>query len=152
MHLLLIGGADSRHGAAVKGVGEGDQLGAIGIAVFVLVIGARGLDRGLDRLGTRIGEEDRVGEGRIDQALRKLLALRTAIEVGDVHQRFRLTLDRADQGRMRMAEQIDRDAAGEIEIARAVLVDQMTVLAANGAHAAAGIDGHQRRNRHGVLR
>ncbi len=123
VHLVLIGGADRGHRAAVEGVGEGDQLGAAGIAILVLVIGARGFDRGLDGFGARIGEEHRIGEGDIDQPLRQRLALRAAIEVGDMHQRLGLALDRADQPCVAVAEQIDRDAAGEIEIAGAVLVD-----------------------------
>ena len=150
VHLLLIGGADGRHGAAVEGVGEGDQLGAVGIAILVLMIGARGLDRGLDRFGTRIGEEHGVGEGDIHQPLRQRLALRAAIEIGDMHQRLGLALDRADQAFMAVTEQIDRDPAGEVQITRAVLVDQMAVISAHRANAAAGIDGHQRRNRHGA--
>ena len=68
--LGLVGGADRRHRPAVEGVGEGDQDVLLGPAVM-MVVAARGLDRAFDRLGARIGEEDGVGEGRVDQPLGK---------------------------------------------------------------------------------
>ena len=112
------------------------------------MIGTRCLDRAFDRLGAGVGEEHRISKGVVDQLLRQLLALRTAVEVGNVHQRLRLLLDCGDQPFMRMAEQVDRDTAGEIEITRAVLVDQVAVLAANWPYAAPGIDGHERADGH----
>ena len=149
VHFFLIGGRDGRHRPPVKGVVEGDQFETVLVAPFgILMIGARGLDRRLDRLCARIGEEHRVAEGLVDQPLRQLLALRAAIEVRHMHQRRRLLLDRADQPFMRMAEQVDRNAAGEIEVAGAVLADQMAVLAAHRPDSAARIDGHERGNRH----
>jgi hypothetical protein len=72
----------------------------------ILVIGARRLDRAFHRLGAGIGEEHRVGKGQVDQALRQGFALRAAIEVGDMHQRLGLALDRADQVRVRVAQQL----------------------------------------------
>ena len=68
--LGLVGGADRAQRAAVKGVGEGDQLVLLGPAVMMMVA-ARGLDRAFDRLDARIGEEDGVGEGEVDQPLRE---------------------------------------------------------------------------------
>jgi hypothetical protein len=67
-----------------------------------------------------------------------------------MHQRLDLPLDRADQVRMRMAQNVDGDAAGEIEIARPVFRNQVAVFAAHRTHAAPGIDGHQRGDRHGT--
>ena len=74
-HLRLVGRADRAERAAVEGVREGDQLVLLRIALGVM-IAPRGLDRALDRLGARIGEEHRVGEGHVDQPLRERLALR----------------------------------------------------------------------------
>ena len=144
VHLFLIGRADGRHGAAMESIRESDQFGTIAIAIFMLVVGTCRLDRGLDRFGAGIGEKDRVGKGLVDQTLRQRLALRAAVKVGDVHQRLCLLLDCADQAGMAVAEQIDRNAAGEIEVTRAVFVDQMAMLTLDRANAAAGIDGHQR--------
>ena len=115
----------------------------------MLVEGARGLDRAFDRFGTRIGEEHRIGEGLVDQHLREAFALRAAVEVGDVHQRLGLFLDRADQPLVAVTEQVDRNAAREVEIARAVFVDQVAVLTLDRADVATGIDGHQGGDRHG---
>jgi hypothetical protein len=66
-----------------------------------------------------------------------------------VHQRRGLILDRLGQMRMAMAEQVDCDAAREIELALAALADQIGALAANRTHGAPGVNGHQRRDRHG---
>ena len=147
VHLLLAGGADRRHRPAVEGVVEGDKLEAF-FAARVLVVGTRGLDRAFDRFGARIREEHGVRECEIDQPLGQPLTLRAAVKVRDMHQRGRLLLDRADQVGMRMAEQVDRYTGGEIEIARAVLGDQVAVISAHRPNVAPGIDGHQRGNGH----
>ncbi len=147
VHLLLAGRADRRQGPAVEGLVEGDDLEPVGVAP-ILVIGARRLDRAFDRLGPRVGEEHRVGEGEVDQPLRQVLPLGTAVEVRAMHQRLGLALDRADQPGVRMAERIDRDAAGEIERAPAVLADEVAMLTAHGPEPAPGVHGHQRGDRH----
>ena len=146
--LVLVGGADRAERAAVEGAGEGDQLVLVGPAVMV-VVAARGLDRALDRLGAAVGEEDGVGEGEVDQPLRERLALRRAVEVGDVDQGRRLVLDRLGQVRMAVAEQVDGDAAGEVEIFLALLAVEIDPLPAHRPHRRARIDGHERRDRHG---
>ena len=120
----------------------------VGIAVDVMVA-ARGLDRALDRLGAGIGEEHRVGEGQVDQPLGQRLALRRAVEVGDVHQRRRLLLDRLGQVRVAVAEQVDRDARGEVEIFLAVLAIEVGAFAAHRPDVATRINGHERRDGHG---
>src|SRR3546814_21088877 len=51
--LLLIGGADRRHGAAVEGVGECDQRVLFRLALG-MVVAPRRLDRALDRKSTRL--------------------------------------------------------------------------------------------------
>ena len=54
---------------------------------------------------------------------------RDLVEVGDVPELVGLLGQRRDQMRMAVAERIDGDAAGEIEIALAVGVDQPDALA-----------------------
>ncbi len=74
-YFCLAAGGDGRQRAAVEGAFEGDGAETFGLAVDVL-IAARGLDRALDRLGARIGEEHLVGEGRGDQPLGKARPVR----------------------------------------------------------------------------
>ena len=112
--LVLVGHRDRRHRPPVEGVGEGQN------AVFLRaaggeVVAAAGLDRALQRLRPRIGEEHRVGEGPRHQPLGGALLVRRAVQVADMHQLGRLLLDRADQVRVAVPERVDRDAAGEIE-------------------------------------
>ena len=149
VHFRLVGRADRGHRAPMKGVGKGDQLGPIRIAILVLVISARGFDRSLDRFCAGIGEEDRIGKCVIDETLCQHFALRRAIHVRHMHQRCRLLLNCADQSFVAVAQKIDGNAAGEIEIARAILVNQMAMLALNRAHAATRVNRHERSDRHG---
>ena len=107
---------------------EGDDAVALGMAVRRLVL-AHHLDDAFHRLGAGIGEEHHVGEAHGAQPVGQPLALGNAVEVGDVDDLLGLLGDRLDQMRMRMAERIDRDAGGEIEIALAVGRDQPNALA-----------------------
>ena len=66
-----------------------------------------------------------------------------------MHQGRGLIGNRLDQFRMTMAKQIDRDAAGEVEIALTALPDQIAALASHRTNIAPGVNGHERRNRHG---
>src|SRR5690606_7925144 len=77
------------------------------------------------------------------------LSLRAAVKIRHVHQRRRLLLDRTDQPGVRMTEQVDGDPGREVEVAGAVLGNQVAVLAADRPHTAPGVNGHQRGNRHG---
>src|SRR3546814_20581667 len=77
-----------------------------------------------------------------------MFLLRRTIEVRHMHQRRRLLLDRADQMGMAVAQDVDRDAACEIQKTLAALVDQIAPVAAPGTYVAPGIDRHKRRDRH----
>jgi hypothetical protein len=90
--LLLVGGADRRHRPPVEGVGEGDQVVLLRIALGMMVA-PRGLDRAFDRFGAGIGEEHGVGEGQLDEPFGEGLSLRRSVQVGHVHQLRRLLLD-----------------------------------------------------------
>ena len=147
--LFLVGRADRRHRPPVEGVRKSDQLVLVGIALGVM-IAPRGLDRAFDRLGARIGEEHRVGEGQVDQPLRQRLALRAAVEVRDMHQPRGLILDRLGQVRVAVTQQIDRDAAGEIEIFLAAFAVEIDPLAFDRPHRAPRVNGHERRDGHGA--
>ena len=125
---LLAAGGDRRQRAAVEGAFEGDGAIALGMAVHVMVA-ARRLDRAFQRLGARIGEEDLVGEGVLDEPLGKPALVGDLVEIGDVPELAGLLGQRRDQMRMAVAERIDGDAAGEIEIALAIGLDQPDTLA-----------------------
>ena len=89
--LLLAAGGDGGERAAVESALEGDDAEALGPALGELVV-ARRLDRRLQRLGAGIGEEDAVGEARRRQPVGQLLAIRDAVEVGDVPDLRRLLM------------------------------------------------------------
>ena len=126
---LLAAGGERRQRAAVEGALEGDDAVALRLAAHRLVL-ARHLDRAFHRLGAGIGEEHHVGEARRAQPLGQPLGLGDAVEVGDVPELLGLLGERLDQVRMGVAERVDRDAGGEIEIALAVGRDQPRALAA----------------------
>ena len=93
------------------------------------MIAARGLDGAFERLGAGIGEEHLVGEGRGDQPLGEPALAGNLVEVGDVPELAGLLGQRRDEMRVAVAERVDGDAAGEIEIALAVVGDQPAALA-----------------------
>src|SRR5690606_9353309 len=66
-----------------------------------------------------------------------------------MHQRRRLVLDGLGEVGMTVAEKIDRDTACKIQIALAAFTDQIGAFAAYRPHRAPGVNGHQRRDRHG---
>ncbi len=139
--LLLAAGRDGGKRTAVKGALEGDDAVALGPAVHI-VEAARRLDRAFERLGTGIGEEHLVGEGRRGEPLAEPRLTGDLVEIGDVPQPGGLLGQRSDQMRMAVAERVDGDAAGEIQITLAVGGDQPAAFAALE---------RQRRARKGVI-
>src|SRR6185437_8994846 len=77
----IAAGGDRAERAAVEGAGEGDDVVALGLTLGEEIMPRR-LDRAFDRLSARIGEEDSVGEGRIDQALPEPLLLGNGEDIG----------------------------------------------------------------------
>ena len=127
-HLLRARRRDRAVAAAVEGALEGDDPVPLRLAGVVEVL-ARHLDRALDRLGARVGDEHRVGEGRRDQPLGQRLLVRDAVEVRGVPELPRLRLERRDERRVGVAEERHRDAGAEVEIALAALLGQPGALA-----------------------
>ena len=112
----------------MEGVVERDQFEAFGVP-GVLVIGARSLDRAFHRFGARIGEEDRVGEGVLNQPTGEPLAIGDLIEIRRVPKFLGLRLKRRHEMRVSVANGINRDARAEIEIALACGRNQPSALA-----------------------
>ena len=115
---LLAAGSERRQRAAVEGAFEGDDANPFRMTADGVIL-ARHLDRAFHRLRAGIAEEDDVGKARRAQPLRQRLGFRNPVKVRDVPELVSLVGQRLDQLRMRVAEHIDRDARGEIEIALA---------------------------------
>ena len=124
---LLAAGRQRRQGAAVEGAFEGNDAETFRLAARRLVF-ARHLDGAFHRLGAGIGEKHDIGEACLAEPLGQPLGLRDSIEIGNVPQLRRLLGDRRDQMRMRVAERVDRDARGEVEVALTVLRDKPCAL------------------------
>ena len=105
-----------------------------------------GLDRALHRLGTRIGEEARVGEGVVDQALTEPLLLGNGEGVGSVPDFFGRRLQRRHHVRVAVTQRVDRHAGVKIEVGRAVLREQSHALAPLKSEVGPGIRTVQRRH------
>ena len=81
----LAAGGDHGERPAMERAFEGERAVALGMAVDRMAP-ARHLDRRLVGLGARIGEENKVGEGRVGEALGIALAFGILIEVRNVPQ------------------------------------------------------------------
>ena len=90
---------------------------------------ARHFDRAFQRLGTRVLEKYSVGKTRRAEPVRQLLAFGDPVEIGDVPDLVRLLGQRLDQLRMRVAECINGNAGGKIEVALTLGREQPSALA-----------------------
>jgi hypothetical protein len=90
---------------------------------FVMVF-PRHLHGKLAGLGARVGEEDGVGEGVLDQLVGQRLLLGDLVEIREVPDLVRLLGQRRDQLRVRMSQHVHRDARPEVEESAPVLLDQ----------------------------
>ncbi len=116
---LLAAGGERRQRAAMEGALDRQDAIALGMAVHI-VVAPRRLDGAFVRLGARIGEKDAIGEARRDEPVGEPLLARDAEEVRGMPELAGLLGQGRDQGRIGMAERIDRDARREVEIGLAV--------------------------------
>ncbi len=145
--LLLSTRRDRGQGAAVERAFERHDAETLRVAARRLVLAGH-LDGGLVGFGTRIGEEDELREGGLDEAIGQPFAARDLVEVRRVPELAALLAQRLDEVRMRIAERRDRDATAEIEVTIAVLGEEPDTLAAIEDEIGAGIGGQDVR-RHG---
>ena len=111
--LLLPAGGDGGQGPAMERAFEGDQAEALGCAVRRVML-AHHLDGALQRLGSGVGEEHRLGEGRVHQPTGQPLAL-----------------GRRGHAGMRALEQRAADAiGGEGSVAAEIVAHHLVVVAA----------------------
>ena len=136
---------DGAQGPAMEGAGKGDDFVAIHLALGP-EIGPRGLDRAFKRLGARIGEEHRIREGGIDQALGQPLLLGNGKDIGGVPDLVGGAFECRDEMRVAMPQGIDGNAGMEIEIVAALLVVKAHAFAPLKGEFGAGIGAKERRH------
>ena len=133
----------------MKGIFKGDDFKAV--AALALVVRARSLDRALDSFCAGVCEKHGVRKSGIHQPLGKCLTLRAAIQVRHMDQCRCLILNGFGQMRVAVPKQVHSDARCEIKRAATVFGNQPSALAAHRSETATRIDGHQRRDRHGIF-
>ncbi len=126
---ILTGGGAGGEGAAVEGVLHRDDDEALGMAVILGVLAGE-LDLAFVGLGAGVGKEDLIKAAVLDDELRGLDGGLIVEVVGAVEDGLRTLLQALDDGGMAVAETVDGDAADEIEVLVAVLVEDVDALAA----------------------
>ena len=151
LHGLLTGMGDAAAlhfglaAACLKHSIKGD-FNLVDVDDVTALVNGDGLDRALKCLGAGVAKECRVGERMSDQALGQALLRLDVVEIGAVPELPALRLQRRHQVRMGVAEQGDRDAAAEVEIAASGAIEQVGALAALEAYLGPFIDRQQRRH------
>ena len=112
----------------MEGAVAGDDLVAVRIAGVVVVL-AHQLDAALHGFRAGVGEEHRVGEGRLDQPLCQALALGNPEEVGGVPESSPLFLQRGHEMGMAVTQAGHGDAAGKVQVALALAGEEVRALA-----------------------
>src|ERR1039458_8511245 len=129
--LFLMGGRDGAKSAAVEALLENQEFGS-DLPAFLAQdssVSARQLERGLDGFSARVGKVNAVHAGESGNSLGQIRHLIIEVVVGGIDQRATLPGDGFFNHLAAVAERVDSDAAEQVEIAIAVLVDQMHVLA-----------------------
>ena len=137
----LTGGGDGGHGPAVEGVVQGDD-GAAALAVFVKAVLPGQLDHGFVGLCAGVAKEHLVHARAGAEFFRQLGAGLGVVEVGDVTQILNLLGDGADPSRVAVAQGIDPDAAGEVDVLFPGQAVQGRALAMVDVHGEAGVGVH----------
>ena len=124
----IAAGGDGRKRATVKRAFECNEAIAFRLAVG-RVIFSRGLDRAFHRLGARIGEEHKIGEGRLRQSFGEPLGLWDDEQIRDVPGLCSGGVQRCDEMRMRVSKRKHGDSRAEIEVAFAVATHEPNAFA-----------------------
>src|SRR3989475_665956 len=132
-----VGGRERGEQPPVERAGEGHDLGLARPL-------AGELERGLVRFRPRVAEEDAIGERAGDELFREPLTRLGAVQVGDMHEP---ALERAEDGRadhgVVVAQGVDGDPRDEVEVAGAVVRDDLRALAGDEQRADSGIHAEQ---------
>jgi hypothetical protein len=143
--LLVAGGGERVQQAAVERRLEADDLVPFGLAIHELIL-ADQLDAALDRLRAGIAEEHRVGEGEVGQPLGQLLAVADPEQVRGVPELGALLGESLDQGGVAVAQRVDGDAGGKVDITSAVRRVEIVALSAFEHDVLATVRRHNSRN------
>ena len=115
MEHLLTGGGQGGDGAAMEAVDQRDDRGAV-LAVVVHAVLAGGLDGTLVGLGTGVAEEHLAHAGALAQLFGQLAAGGSIVQVGGVLQLVGLVGHGLGPSQVTVAQAVDADAAGEVQI------------------------------------
>ena len=115
MEHALSGGGQGSNGAAMEAVDQRDDIVAVG-TVFVEAVLAGGLDGTLVGLCARVAEEHPALSGALAELFGQLAAGGGIVEVGGVLQLVCLPGDGLGPGHIAVAQAVDADAAGEVEV------------------------------------
>ena len=113
-HFFGVHRRNRRRGPAVERTAKGDDLDALGLALFVPVLAHHFHDQ-LTAFRARVGEKRGVGKGLIDQSIGQRLLLGDLIEVRQVPHLGRLIGQRLNEVRVRMAQRVHRNTRTEIQ-------------------------------------
>ena len=139
--LGLAADADGEQGTTVEAVAAGDDLVLVGTKVVVRPT-PRQLERRLVGLGAGVDEQHTVGKGRRHQLGCQPQGRFVGHDIGHMPELLRLLGQHLDQLRVGMAQRVDRNATGQIDIFPALLIPQARTLAAHRNHIHGGVIGH----------
>ena len=111
----LSGGGQGSNGTAMEAVDQRDDVVAVS-TVFVEAVLAGGLDGALVGLCARVAEEHPAHAGALAELFGQLAAGGGIVEVGGVLQLVCLPGDGLGPGHIAVAQAVDADAAGEVEV------------------------------------
>ena len=117
---------------------KGDDIRPLRLA-FVVPIFTGHLNRQLAAFCAGIGEKYRVGKRLIDQRISQLLLGRNVVQVRHMPQRIRLIRQRSHQRRMRMTQNIHRNARAQIQYLSPVSLCQPRAFTFDECQGCAGI-------------
>ncbi len=139
--LGLAADGDGEQGAAVKRLGEGDDLVLVR-AEMVGGVFAGQLERGFVGLGAGIGEEHPFGEGQLAQPASQLQGRFVGQYVTDMPEFLGLFGQYLDQLGMGVAQAGDGDAASEVDVVSSLLIPQAGTFTAHRNDRRRGVVGH----------
>ena len=137
-HLVLAGGGDAGERPAMKGIRRRENFKpALVVAEF-----PGQLEQTFIRLRAAVGEKAFARADALDDFSREPALRLGEIQIRDVNQFFRLLHQRLRDGRVRVAEAANGDAAAEVEVAFAGDIENVAASAVAQREIKASVAGH----------